>query len=130
MPSATSWPLIGEFRHVERIAVECHQRRIALAGLEALQIAVFENQKEPLSFFSTVPWSAMMLTRSFGSRRSSMKMPASRPPGWRSRMRIVRFVIELREAAGLQNVGQNVGGDLGVPLLEPAHAVGREIGTR
>ena len=40
-----------------------------------------------------------------------------------------QVLIELGEAAGLQNVGQHVGGDLGVPLLDnPAHAVGRQKG--
>ena len=35
---------IGEFRHVEGIAAERHQRRIALSGLETFEIAVFEHQ--------------------------------------------------------------------------------------
>ena len=39
-----------------------------------------------------------------------------------------QVLVELGEAAGLQDVGQHVGGDLGVPLLHAAHAVGREIG--
>ena len=39
-----------------------------------------------------------------------------------------QVLVELGEAAGLQDVGQHVGGDFGVPLLEPAHAVGGEIG--
>ena len=34
-----------EFRHVEGVAAERHQRGIALAGLEALEIAVLENQE-------------------------------------------------------------------------------------
>ena len=39
-----------------------------------------------------------------------------------------QVLVELGEAAGLQDVGQHVGGDFGIPLLEAAHAVGREIG--
>src|SRR2546428_458639 len=35
-----------------------------------------------------------------------------------------QVLIELGETSGLQDVGQHVGGDLGVPLLDPAQAVG------
>ena len=39
-----------------------------------------------------------------------------------------QVLIERGKAAGLQNVGEHVGGDLGVPLLDAAHAVGRQVG--
>jgi hypothetical protein len=39
-----------------------------------------------------------------------------------------QVLVELGEAAGLEDVGEHVGGDLGVPLLDPPHAVGGEIG--
>ena len=37
-------------------------------------------------------------------------------------------LIELGESPGLQNVGEHVGGDLGVPALQTAHAIRRDIG--
>ena len=39
-----------------------------------------------------------------------------------------QVLIELSEAAGLQNIGQHIRGDFGIPLLQAAHAVGRKIG--
>src|SRR4029079_2036870 len=39
-----------------------------------------------------------------------------------------QVLVELGETSGLQDVGQHVRGDLGVPLLDPAQPVGREKG--
>ena len=47
--------LVGELGHVEAIAAERNQRRIAFADFEAFEISVLENQERPPSFFTTVP---------------------------------------------------------------------------
>ena len=57
-----------------------------------------------------------------------MKMPTSSAAGLPFADPDGQVLIELGEAAGLQDVGEHVGGDLGVPLLDAAHAVGGEIG--
>jgi len=61
-------------------------------------------------------------------RRSSTKMPTSHgQPGCPLiRMRMVRFWVELGKAAGLEDVGEHIGGDFGIPLLQAPHAVGGE----
>ena len=71
----------------------------------------------------------MMVTRSLGSRRSSTKMPDEHAAGQAFADPDRQVLVELGEAAGLQDVGQDVGGDFGIPLLDSAHAVGGEIGA-
>jgi hypothetical protein len=39
-----------------------------------------------------------------------------------------QVLVELGKAAGLEDVGEHIGGDFGIPLLETPHAVGCEIG--
>jgi hypothetical protein len=39
-----------------------------------------------------------------------------------------QVLIELCEPAGLQDVGENIGGDFSVPAFEAAHAIRCEIG--
>ncbi len=84
---------------------------------------------DPSLFFTTVPWSAMMLTRSFGSRRSSMKIPRISAAGLPFPNPDDEVLVELREASGLQDIGQDVRGDLGTPTVGAPHALRREIKT-
>ena len=77
----------GELRQVERVAVEdarCSDRAACSSCRWMLPFS--RTRKLPLSFFRISPCSARMVTRSFGSRRSSSRMPTSRPLGRRSRM--------------------------------------------
>ena len=46
---------IGELRHIERIAIECHQRGIALADFEAFEVAVLENEERSALVFHHGP---------------------------------------------------------------------------
>src|SRR5580692_4842202 len=43
--------LVGELRHIEAVAAERHQRRIALADFETLEISVLENQERAALVF-------------------------------------------------------------------------------
>ena len=120
--------LIGEFRHVERITAERDQRRIAFADFEALEITVFQNQKRAtlvLHHRAMIGDDADAFVRIAAvvdedSGEQATGLPLANPNR--------QVLIELREAAGLQNVGEHVGGDVGVPLLQPPHAVRGEIG--
>ncbi len=128
MPERDVVALVGEFRHVEGVTAERHQRRIALAGLEALEIAVLEDQEraavvlhdrsmvgDDADAFLGI---AAVVDEDAGEQAAGLPLPD--PDG--------QVLVELGEAAGLQDVGQHVGGDFGIPLLDAAHAVGREIG--
>ena len=117
---------LREFRHVERVAAERHQRGVALADLESLEVAVLEDQERTvvgLQHRAVVGDDGDALLRIAAvvdedAAEHAAGLPFADPDG--------QVLVELGEAAGLQDVGQHVGGDLGVPLLDPAHAVGGE----
>ncbi len=120
--------VVGEFRHVERVAAERHHRRIALVGFQPLEIAVFENQERSALVFQhrsmvgddadAFLWIPAIVDEDAGEQSARPSFPDTDG----------QILVELGEAAGLQDVGEDVRGDVGVPLLDSAHAVRREIG--
>ena len=85
------------------------------------------NVPRPVSTIS--PYSASEVTRSFGSRRSSMKMPSSWPSARRSRMWNVSPRSIDSEAARLHDVDDEIRLHLGRPVAQLAQAGRREIGA-
>ena len=120
--------VIGEFRHVEGIAGECHQRRIALSRLETFEVAVLQHQIGAVLVLQhramigndgdALLGIAAVVDEDAGENAAGLPFPDTNR----------QVLVELGETSGLQDVGQHVGRDLGVPLLDAAQAVGSKIG--
>ena len=120
--------MLREFRHVEGVAAEHHHGRLALADLEALQIAVLEHQERAVAAFDHGAVVGNDADALLGISAVVDENADQQATGLALADADGEILVELGKAAGLQDVGQHVGGDLGVPLLDPPHAVGREIG--
>src|SRR6266478_2104198 len=101
--------LIGEFRHVERVTAERDQRRIALSRLETFHVSIFENQERAVAVFhhssalgdnaDPFLWIAAIVDEDADEQAAGL--PLANPDG--------QVRVELRKAAGLQDIRQHVG---------------------
>src|SRR5260370_34644028 len=95
--------LIREFRHVERITTERHQRGILLAGFEAFEISVLKYQKRSALVFQdramvgddadTFLWVTAVIDEDADQHAAGL--PLANTDG--------QVLIELSETAGLQD---------------------------
>ncbi len=120
--------LLGEFRHIEGIAAERDQRRIVFAGFEAFEIAVLKHKIRSAlvlkngavigddgdAFLRVAP----VVDKNAGEHAARLTFADADG----------QVLVELGEAAGLQDVGEHIRGDLGIPMLDAAHPVRGEIG--
>jgi hypothetical protein len=118
---------IGELRHIESVAAERHHGGVGLARLETLQIAVFQNQERTILVLQHRAMVGNDGDALFGIATIINKNPDQQSAGLTLPDADSQVLIELSEAAGLQDIRQNVGGDLGVPALQPAHTIRCQI---
>ncbi len=100
-----------------------------LAVFEALEIAVFENQKRAAIVFqdrSMVGDDADAFLRIAAVIDEDADQQAARAAFANPHRQVL---VELGETSGLQDVGEHVRGDVRIPLLEAPHAVRSQIGS-
>ena len=113
----------ADLAHVERVLLEHDQGRIAPACLEALQVAVFQDQERAIVVLQdcaalgddrdTLLRIAPVVDEN--SDQQPLGLPFAHPQG--------EVALDLDEFAGLQHVAEHVGRNLALPGLEPAQAV-------
>jgi len=93
------------------------------SGDHRVAAPAYNVQANEVAIGMTIPYAALevmklRLTRSAYQQAAGLAF--ANPDG--------QILVELGKAPGLQHVGEHVGGDLRIPLLQPPHAVRREIG--
>src|SRR5467141_295809 len=94
----------------------------------AFEISVLENQKRTAFVLQNCPMVGNDADTFLGiaavidkdADKHATGLPLSNADG--------QVLVELGKAAGLEDVGEHIGGDFGIPLLQAPHAVGGEIG--
>ena len=118
----------GELRKIERVAIESHDARIALAGFEPLDAAAFEHQERAL-----VVLHDLALLGEIGGMFIGIAAVVDENADQETVRPAVcdvesEIAADRREAAGLNDIGEDVGAHLRTPVTQFTQAARRDIG--